>query len=159
MTPRMCAPMLLLAVAVASSLAACGDDAAPPAGGTITLARDEGVDFGTGKVRDPGNYANSDLFATANGDSGMKLASGGDNPTHNRPITWFFTPGGLPSQFPDLASVPRAPLPTGAEQLVHAKTGNGFLLETADGDHVRGWLAAASATSITIEWQRVILAD
>lgn len=156
----MCAPKLLVALTVAavSPLLACGDDAAPPDAGTITLGRDQGVDFGTGKVRDPGNYANADLFATHNGDAGMKLATGGDNPTHNRAITWFRN-GGLPGQFPDLASVPKAPLPTTSDQLVHAKTGNGFLLETADGDHVRGWLATASATSVTLEWQRVILAD
>jgi len=156
----MCAPKLLVALALTavSPLLACGDDAAPPDAGTITLERGQGIDFGTGKVRDPGTYANADLFSTFNGDAGMKLTTGGDNPTHNRAITWFRN-GGLPAQFPDLASVPKAPLPTTWEQLIHAKTGNGFLLETADGDHVRGWLAAASESSVTIEWQRVILAD
>ena len=152
----MCAPKLALALALAvSSLIACDDDAPPPDAGTVTLAHDQGVDFGTGRARDPGNFSNSDLFATSNGDTGLKLSSGGDSPTQNRPITWFRSGGGLPAEFADLASVPSSPLPTTADQLIHGKTGNGFLLETADGDHVRGWLAAASATSVTIQWERV----
>jgi hypothetical protein len=133
----------VLFILVSGLALACGDDAPPPDAGTATLGRDQGVDFGSGRVRDPGNFGNSDLFASANGDSGMKLASGGASPTDNRPVTWFQTSVGIYTVFPDLAGVPSAPSPTTVDHLVHAKPGYGFLLVTADGDLVRSWLAAA----------------
>jgi hypothetical protein len=145
----------LLAFVTCWSLA-CDDAGAPPDAGNATLAKDQGLDFATGRVRDPGNFGNSDLFASANGDSGMKLASGGASPTDNRPITWFQTSVGIYTEFPDLASVPSAPAPTTVDHLVHAKSGYGFLLVTAQGDLVRGWLRTASATSVTVDWQRVL---
>lgn len=134
---------------------ACDDATAPPDAGTVTLEHDEGVDFVNGTFEDPGNYANSDLYATTNGDSGMKLATGGANVIDNRPITWFKTGGGLAGEFSDLASVPTTPAPTAADPMLHARLGNGFLLVAKNGDLVHGWISAASATSVTLEWARV----
>jgi hypothetical protein len=134
----------------------CGDDGGPPPdAGTVSIANDQGIDFSSGALEDPGNYANSDIFATANGDSGMKVVTGGNNPTHNRPITWFRTGGGIAPQFSDLASVPSAPAPTAYDALVHAKSGNGFLVRAANGDLVRGWLSSATANTITVQWERI----
>jgi len=147
-------PVIALSLLLVTLLA-CGNDAAPPDAGTVVVAHDQGIDFGTGRLRDPGNYSNCDLFATANGDGGLKLSTGGDLPTDNRPVTWFRTGGGFPQEFADLGSVPTAPLPAAVDGLVHAKPGYGFLLLTADGDHVRGWLEAASGTSVTLQWARV----
>lgn len=146
----------LAAVACFVPLApACDDATAPPDAGTIVLKHDAGVDFVNGTLEDPGNYANSDLYATTNGDSGMKLATGGATVIDNRPITWFKNGGGLAMAFPDLASVPTSPAPTSADAMLHARTGNGFLLVAKNGDLVRGHVSDASATSLTLQWERV----
>lgn len=137
------------------SLACDSDPTPPPDAGTVVLAHDGGVDFATGTVVTPGTYANTDLYASTNGDSGMKLATGGPTIVENRPINWFKTGGGIATEFPDLASVPVTPLPTAVDAMLHAKPSLGFLLETAAGDHVRGWISAASSSSVTIEWERV----
>lgn len=135
---------------------ACADDSSPPDQGRVTLVNDQGIDFASGAVADPGNYANSDIYATNNGDAGMKLTTGGANPAANRPITWFRSGGGIPATFDDLASVPSAPPPTTYDALVHAKQNNGFLLRAENGDLVRGWLEAADASSVTVQWERIL---
>jgi hypothetical protein len=151
--------VLCTCLTLLAALGAC-DDASPPLDqGTVTVGADEGVDFATGALRAPGNYANSDLFFTANGDSGMKATTGGANPADNRPITWFRGGGGIAPTFPDLASVPTSPAPTTHDPLVHARANNGFLLRAKNGDLVRGWLARASAGSVTLQWQRVTTAE
>jgi hypothetical protein len=137
----------------ALALTACGDEAPPPAGGTVTLGADDGVDFHTGLVMSPGNFANSDLFASDNGNSGLKLSSGGDSPTSSRPTLWFRTAGMTLQTFASLADVPAA-VPETSDVLLHAKPGLGFVVETSDGDLVRGWLSAADTESVTIEWTR-----
>ncbi len=135
---------------------ACDDATAPPDAGTLTLKHDDGIDFVNGTLEDPGNYANSDLYATTNGVSGMKLATGGATVIDNRPITWFKTGGGLASEFAELAAVPTAPAPTAADPMLHARLGNGFLLVAKNGDLVHGWVAAASENSVTLQWARVL---
>lgn len=149
-------PRLAVSIAtVAFLLVACADDAsAPPASGTGTLTNDSGIDFTTGAVMKPGNYANSDIFATVNGDAGLKLSTGGDNPTQSRSITWHRNAGMIPRTFNSLAEVP-TDLPSGFDPIPNAKTRYGFVLETHDGDHIRGWIENASATSVTIQWDRV----
>lgn len=141
-----------------SALAACDDpggEPGDPVAGTITLGPDEGVDFFSGKLRDPGNYANSDLIASRNAD-GLKLSTGGDSATHSRLVNWFKTGGGVPRTFASLAEVPTdRPGETMNEPLVKAKTGNGFLVERADGGYTKGWIASAVGTSITIEFAPV----
>jgi len=145
------------AVVVASLLvlvAACdpGSDPGNPASGTVTFGADEGVDLFSGRVRDPGNYANSDLVASKNGD-GLKLSTGGDSPTHNRHVNWFKTGGGVPRSFASLAEVPdERPTELMVDPLVKAKTGNGFLVERADGGFTKGRIVSADATSVTLEF-------
>ena len=135
---------------------ACDSEATPPPdAGTVVLAHDEGVDFATGTTVTPGTHSNTDLYASTNGDSGMKLTTGGATIIENRPISWFKTGGGIATEFPDLASVPVTPLPTAVDAMLHAKNSLGFLLETADGDYVRGWISSATSSSVTIEWERV----
>lgn len=155
MQPRLAVAISFSFLVGLAALAACDDASPPPDEGTVTLAGEQGIDFATGATRVPGNYANSDIFFTQNGDAGMKATTGGDNPTVNRPITWFRTGGQIAQIFPDLASVPTGPAPTTYDALVHAKVQNGFLMRAKNGDLVRGWLAAASAGSVTLQWERV----
>ncbi len=147
--------LLLVPLLSLASLACDSDPSAPPDSGTVVLATDGGVDFATGLVHSPGTYVNSDLYASPNGESGMKLTTGGPTIIVNRPVSWFKTGGGIATEFPDLASVPVTPLPTTVDAMLHAKTSLGFLLETAAGDHVRGWIASATSSSVTIQWERV----
>ncbi len=149
-------PRFAISLAACAMLfVACADEAtAPPASGIGTLTRDSGIDFSTGAVMKPGNYANSDIFATENGDAGMKLSTGGDTPAISRPITWHRNAGMVPRTFASLAEVP-ADLPIGYDPVPNTKTHFGFVLETNDGDHIRGWIESASATSITIQWDRL----
>jgi len=134
---------------------ACDDATSPPDSGTVVLTHDDGVDFVNGNLEDPGNFANSDLYATTNGDSGMKLATGGATVIDNRPITWFKNGGGISIEFPDLASVPASPAPTTFTAMLNAKTGYGFLLVAKNGDLVRGWVEEASKSSVRLQWARV----
>ena len=136
-------------------LLACADDASPPPmSGSTTLTRNTGLDFTTGALMNPGTYANSDLYATENGDSGMRLATGGDNPTDNRPSIWFRNAGNVLRTFASLSEVP-SDAPTGVDFMTNAKTGFGFVLESVDGDLIRGWISNATATSVSIEWDRL----
>lgn len=146
----------LVATLVAAFAGACDDDAPPPDTGTATLQHDQGVDFGSGRTVTPGNFGNADVYVTTNGDSGMKLATGGSSPVDNRPITWFRTGGGLPAEFADLAAVPSAPEPTTFDANLHVKVGQGFLVKTKRGDLVRGFVASADATTISLAWARVV---
>lgn len=144
------------ALLVAALTPACGDDATPPpATGTATLTKNTGLDLTTGQVVTPGNYRNSDLFATENGSSGLRLATGGANPTDNRPIVWFRNAGNVLRTFASLSEVP-TDTPSFADTLPNAKTGYGCVLRTAGGDHVRCFVSSATATSVTIEWDRLV---
>lgn len=135
---------------------ACGDEAsAPPQSGSTILTKGTGLDFTTGSLENPGTYANTDLYATENGESGMRLATGGDNPTDNRPIVWFRNAGNVLETFASLDEVPTE-RPTGVDFLTNAKTGYGFVLQSVDGDYIRGWISNATATSVSIEWDRLI---
>ncbi|MFO0745686.1 MAG: hypothetical protein U1F43_08435 [Myxococcota bacterium] len=133
--------------------AGCDSPSSGPAvSGTVTLHADDGVDLHSGKVQTPGNFKNSDLYASSNGSS-LELASGGATPTQNRPVNWFVTPGGVNETFESLAAVPDdLPSGTSGTPLVHAKTGNGFVVERKDGGYSKGWVKAADATSVTIEF-------
>jgi len=146
--------ILCLSLAVACVAAGCdSSDPGDPASGEVTFGADEGVDLFSGKVRDPGNYANSDLFASANGD-GLKLSTGGEDIVHSRPVNWFKTGGGVAQRFDSLAEVPTDPPADGAviEPLINARTGNGFVVERADGGYTRGWIKSADTSSVTIEF-------
>ena len=136
-----------------AALAACADDPTGPRAGTLTMGADEGLDFVSGSVRSPGNFKNSDLYAAANGDLGLKLLTGGPDATKNRPIVWFKGPGGLPATFDAFDDVPNTPAAdTDTEQLTHAKAHYGFVLETHTGTQVKGWIEAADKDSVTIQF-------
>lgn len=133
---------------------ACDSSSEPgdPVAGTITLGPDEGVDLFSGALKEPGHYGNSDLIASRNAD-GLKLSTGGDSPTHNRRVNWFKTGGGVPRTFASLDEVPTdRPTEGMNEPLIKAKTGNGFLVERADGGFTKGWVASAEGTLVTIEF-------
>lgn len=153
-TRRILSVVALLNLALA--LSACGDEAsAPPQSGSTILTKGTGLDFTTGDLENPGTYANTDLYATENGESGMRLATGGDSPTSNRPIIWFRNAGMVLETYGSLSEVP-TDRPTGVDFLTNAKTGYGFVLQSVDGDYIRGWISSATATSVSIEWDRLI---
>ena len=120
--------------------------------GEVSLTADTGIDFSTGTFQAKGNYANSDLFATA-GSSHLMLATGGSSPTKNRPVNFFLGPGGIHGTFASLDDVPAETPPSDMTQsLIHAKTGNGFVLMRADGGYTRGWIKSADGLKVTIQY-------
>jgi len=124
-----------------------------PVSGTITLGKDDGVDFHTGALQDPGNFKNSDLFTASNG-TALGLITGGDSPTVNRPANWFLGTGGVHRTFSSLAEVPdEPPSEDMTASLIKAKTGNGFIVTTHRGALVRGWVSFADADTVTIEFE------
>ena len=122
---------------------------------TATFGADEGVDMVDGEHMVPGNFANSDLFAQANGNN-LKLSTGGPTIVKTRAAKWFLN-GGIADVFSGLDTVPNTPLPTGdGFPLIHAKTGNGFIVEASNGGYFKGYVSAASATSVTIEYEPIL---
>lgn len=139
--------------ALASGLAACADDATGPASGTLSIGPDEGLDLVAGRLRSPGNFANSDLYAAANGDQGLELLTGGPNATKNRPVVWFKGGGGLPTTFASFDEVPGTlPDASSTAPMLHAKAHYGFVLQTRTGTYIKGWLEAANGTSVTVRF-------
>lgn len=150
--------VVLLSLCAATFVAGCdsssdGPGVVTPGPGETTIKADEGINFTSGEHQDPGNYANSDIYATSMG-SHLKLATGSDRPTTNRPVNWFPTGGGKYNTYVSLADVPDAPLPTDADtaSLTIPEQGNGFITLNAAGTYTKGWLKAVTATSITIEY-------
>ncbi len=157
---RVVAVLGLLLILPWVALAACADDPTGPRAGTLTMGADEGLDFVTGAVRSPGNFQNSDLYASANGDLGLKLMTGGADPTKNRPILWFKGAGGLPATFETFDAVPNtAAADTDTEQLTHAKAHYGFVLETHTGTQIKGWIAAADKDAVTIQFGPLVTTE
>lgn len=144
-------------VVVGLALAGCDSaEQVEPASGTLTFRNDQGADFLRGVVQDPGNFQNSDLYASYNGGNNLKLATGGANPTVNRPVTWFKNAGNVPQKFDSLAEVPTDLPPDEQPQaLLTTQVGNGFVLQRKDGGYTRGWIQAASGTEVTIQFDPV----
>lgn len=118
---------------------------------TVTFGADQGVDMVAGEHMVPGNFANSDLFAQANGDD-LKLSTGGQTIVASRAAEWFQT-GGVADVFSGLDTVPNTPLPTGSGlPLIHTKAGNGFIIQVSNGTYFKGFVSAASAAAVTIEY-------
>lgn len=134
-------------------LVACDSaESVDPVAGTVSFGADEGVDMLRGTVQDPGNFQNSDLFASRNGGA-LKLSTGGANPTVNRPVTWFKNGGGVPQKYDSLAEVPNdLPPNEQPEPLLTTQVGNGFVLQRKDGGYSKGWIEAASGESITVQF-------
>ena len=146
-------PVILIALSVS-----CADGEVTSTydgSGTVTLTADTGIDFTTGVFQAKGNYVTSDIYATA-GSGYLKLASGGPSPTKNRPVDFFLGPGGIHETFANLAAVPAVtPDPEKTQSLVHAKTGNGFVVVGSDGSVTRGYIEQADATRVVIIYDRV----
>ena len=107
--------VIVLALSLTLFAVGCGDGAEQTGSvsypATVTFGADEGVDMVDGEHMVPGNFANSDLFAQANGDD-LKCSTGGPNAIHLRAAEWFKT-GGFADVFSGLDMVPNTPLPTG----------------------------------------------
>lgn len=141
------------------SLSACDSDTAGEGPGsalgrtTLTLGAENGVDFSTHAKVDKANFANSDLFATDNGDA-LKLATGSDKPTTNRPVNFFLGSGGIHQTFGSLDEVPGdKPDASLTASLPKAKTGNAFVVQGADGAYTKGWIQSATASTVTIVFE------
>ena len=150
-------PHIFVALTLFSLSIACAEGDAPTydGSGEVMLTADTGVDFATGTFQSKGNYASSDIYATA-GSGHLKLASGGPSPTKNRPVDFFLGLGGIHETFGDLAEVPAiVPADDKTQSLINAKTGNGFVVLGADGSVTRGWIRDADATRLVIVYDRV----
>lgn len=151
-------PLALLTLVFIALPACDSSGGGGPVSGSITLKKDEGVDFHTGALQDPGNYKNSDLYTSSNG-TALQLSTGGDSPADNRPVNWFVGNGGVHLTFASLAEVPDEP-PSDAmtASLIKTKTGNGFIVVTHKGAMVRGWVSFADADTVTIEFEPYVAA-
>lgn len=149
-------PTVILVFLAFASLAACADEGSdPPASGRVTFARDQGVSFTSGAVMAPGNFSNTDVFASANG-SWLKLSSGGSSPTETRPMAWYLNGGGIPLEFQAMSEVPSTDPGDTVSYIGNAKPHLAFVVETALGDRVRGWIEAGDASSVTLQWERIV---
>lgn len=151
---------LLLAAAFWVIPSGCDDTVAPSGHAStpniVVLGAETGVEFATAMKMVPGNYANSDVYATANGDH-LKLTVGGPSPTKSRLAHWYKTGGGVNQTFDALAVVPtEIPVEEIHEpSLLKAQVGNAFVVETMHGAYVKGWLSQASQDTVTIEFSFV----
>ena len=68
-------PLMFVLPLVFSLLIACDSGGGSyPSNGEVTLSAEQGVDFTSGRLQDPGNFKNSDLYATANGSACRAVA-------------------------------------------------------------------------------------
>ena len=131
----------------------CADDTEDAASasyesGTVSLLKNQGVDFATGEVQDPGTFLNSELRLTAQAGK-LELRSGGPTATQERPVNWFKATSGY-EHFDNLDAVPTTPLPTTNQPLLNAEPGHGFIIERADSGYIRGWISDTTDDSVTI---------
>lgn len=151
--------LVFVALACLASTACDSAGSGGPVSGTITLTKDQGVDFHTGALQAPGNYKNSDIFTSSNG-SALQLSTGGDSPADNRPANWFLGGGGVHQVFASLGEVPDgAPTEDMTASLIKAKAGNGFIVTTHARALVRGWIASADAETVTIQFEPYVPAN
>ncbi len=111
-----------------------------PIGLVVSLQAEEGIDLDDGVLVAPAAFDNADLIATHNGD-GLRLSSGGATPVDLRPVNWFITPSGAPAAFSSLESIPDD-LPTTdmTAALPIAEIRCGFIVQTQQGEWVKGWI-------------------
>jgi len=139
----------------AAFIAACDSGEIVGASGTVTLKKEQGVEFITGTVQATGNYRDSDLIARTSGSS-LSLVTGGSSPTDNRPINWFMGGGGVLRRFDNLAVVPTdVPKDTMTGPNLGVKMGHGFIVRTSKNTWTRGWISAADSSSLTIEFEHL----
>jgi len=121
--------------------------------GTVTLMLEEGIDFNTGVVQQPGNFGNSDLYTSQNG-SALKLASGGSSIVNVRAVTFFQTLGGIYPKYDNIGDVPNVK-PTEDQDLPlpKAAAGNGFTIQNAAGNYTKGFILEATEFSVTIQYE------
>lgn len=147
--------MCISASIAALSLVGCADgtDGSPGSDytdGSVTLLKNQGIDFATGVVQDPGNVVNSEIRLT-NQSAKLELRSGGPSTTKERPVNWFSLTSGYES-FPSLEAVPSSPLPAAGQNLplLNAEAGHGFIVQRADLGYVKGWILETTDDSVTI---------
>ena len=147
--------MCITASIAALSLVGCADDTDGPSDanyidGSVTLLKNQGIDFATGALQDPGNVVNSEIRLT-NQSAKLELRSGGPSTTKERPVNWFSLTSGYET-FSGLEAVPSSPLPAAGQNLplLNAEAGHGFIVQRADLGYVRGWISEVTDDSVTI---------
>lgn len=113
----------------------------------VTLKPEQGVNFATGQVIDPGNFKNSDLYATY-GHTYLKITPGGDKSTVSNPVLWQ----GPVNSFDQITF--NVPVDGKGYSLAQARSGEAFVLKNhlSDG-YTRGWIIAGDDTVVTIEYE------
>lgn len=149
---------LVAAIALSVAFVGCDIDSATSqvetskAAGVVTISAEEGLDMVGGGLQQPGNFGNSDLYATSNG-TALKLSPGGSNIVKTRVVTWFQTSGGVFPTYENINQVPNVKPTDGSLSLPRATTGNGFVLENSAGTFTKGYIVSASDTSVTIQFE------
>ena len=127
----------------------------------VTLFKNQGVNFSAGEVVNKGNFANSDLYATA-GKHYLKLSPGGNTSTKGRPLRWFQNSGGFVQTFDSVQDVPLS-LPTDADSsksIVNAKSYIGFVVKNhLSDDYTRVWIKHGNEDYVTLQFQLVVPAQ
>jgi len=118
--------------------------------GQVTLGAEQGADLCSGTVTQ-GSHT-TDIWAV---DDGGKLSflSGGESPTHPRPVSWFLSGGGVQLAYDSLEAVPNE-LPDDVDGLTlkKAKEHGGFVLMRANGTYVKGWFKTLTHSSVVIQF-------
>jgi len=138
-------------------LLACGADGdSSCSGDKVTLQADQGVSFGDGCVQTPGNFKNSDLYATDSG-TYLKLSTGGPNSAHTMPVQW--NTGKTFSSLEEVP-VPAAELSGDGIPLPSVKSNMGFVLKNyTTGDYTKVWVQTAepNSGSITLQFEQILI--
>jgi hypothetical protein len=133
-----------------------------PASGTVTLAADGGVIFGTGEVKAKGHDLTTDLMAYKSG-AGLDLKAGiAEGTTSRQPLRVAKTAGGTNATFASLDEVP-VDLPNYSEANAYArnvKAGMALVVRNnVSAGHTVVWVEAAGGAPATVTLQYRVVPD
>ncbi len=147
---------MLVVISLQSCSAEDGGKAPGPSGPQeATITTTEGIVFGTGEVIDGfPPFNKTDLYAVDNGPQGPQLKTGAAKSVDKGAPAYFFKQGGIARTFDNFDQVPDYTPTDSDDTLLHAKYGNGFVVENyVTGGHTKCWISAVTADSVTIQYE------
>lgn len=122
----------------------------------LTLKAEQGADFGSGALVDPGHPLKADLVCYAGSNSLDCQAGAGPTVADQKHLKLLRTPGGTIASYDSLDQVPTS-LPTVSDRdmLRGVKAGTAFVLENnlTESSYTRAWVKKVGPTSMTLEFE------